>query len=35
MTTNENIEIIVSKMLDTLHSSTDAYFRNALVLKIT
>ena len=35
MTNNKNIEVIVSKMLNTLHSSTDSYFRNTLVLKIT
>lgn len=35
MTANENIEIIVSKMLDALHASTDDFFRNTLVLKIT
>jgi hypothetical protein len=35
MTTNENIEVIVGKMMETLHGSTDQYFRNALVLKIT
>ena len=35
MTNNKNIEVIVSKMLNTLHSSTDTHFRNALVLKIT
>jgi AP-4 complex subunit epsilon-1 len=35
MTTQENVEIIVSKMLNTLHGSTDHHFRNDLVLKIT
>jgi AP-4 complex subunit epsilon-1 len=35
MTTNENIEVIVGKMMETLHGATDQYFRNALVLKIT
>ncbi len=35
MTNNSNIEVIVSKMLNTLHSSTDTHFRNALVLKVT
>ena len=35
MTNNNNVEVIVSKMLNTLHSSTDTHFRNALVLKVT
>jgi AP-4 complex subunit epsilon-1 len=35
MTTQENIEVIVAKMLSTLHASTDIFFRNDLVLKIT
>jgi len=35
MTNNTNVEVIVSKMLSSLHSSTDSYFRNALVLKVT
>jgi AP-4 complex subunit epsilon-1 len=35
MTNNSNVEVIAAKMLNTLHSSTDTYFRNALVLKIT
>jgi len=35
MTNQDNIEIIVSKMLNTLHASTDDHFRNTLVLKIT
>jgi hypothetical protein len=35
MTNNSNIEVIVSKMLNTLHSSTDPHFRNTLVLKVT
>ena len=35
MTSQDNVEIIVSKMLNTLHASTDNYFRNELVLKIT
>ena len=35
MTTQDNVEIIVSKMLNSLHSSTDNHFRNNLVVKIT
>ena len=35
MTSQDNVEIIVSKMLSTLHASTDNHFRNDLVLKIT
>ena len=35
MTNQDNVEIIVSKMLNTLHASTDHHFRNDLVLKIT
>ena len=35
MTNSNNIEVIISKMLNTVHSSTDAHFRNNLVLKIT
>lgn len=35
MTNQDNIEVIVSKMLNSLHSSTDHYFRNDLVIKIT
>jgi AP-4 complex subunit epsilon-1 len=35
MTTQDNVEIIVSKMLNCLHGSTDNHFRNNLVLKIT
>jgi len=35
MTTQDNVEVIVSKMLNTLHGSTDQNFRNDLVLKIT
>lgn len=34
MTNNSNVEVIVSKMLNSLHSSTDPHFRNALVLKL-
>lgn len=35
MTTQDNVEIIVSKMLNCLHGSTDNHFRNNLVIKIT
>lgn len=35
MTSPENIEVIVAKMLNALHGSTDRHFRNDLVLKIT
>lgn len=35
MTTQDNVEVIVSKILNTLHGSTDNHFRNDLVLKIT
>lgn len=35
MTNNSNVEVIVSKMLNSLHSTTDTHLRNALVLKIT
>lgn len=35
MTNRDNVEVIVSKMLNTLHGSTDIHFRNALVMKIT
>jgi hypothetical protein len=35
MTNADNVEIIVAKMLNTLHSSTDSHFRNDLVVKIT
>ena len=35
MSNSNNIEVTVSKMLDTLHASTDYYFRNHLVSKIT
>ena len=35
MTNQDNITVTVAKMLDSLHSSTDNHFRNALVLKIT
>lgn len=34
MTNNSNVEVIVAKILNSLHSSTDPHFRNALVLKI-
>lgn len=35
MATQDNVEVIVSKMLNSLHGSTDNHFRSDLVLKIT
>ena len=35
MASQDNVEVIVSKMLNSLHGSTDNHFRSDLVLKIT
>jgi AP-4 complex subunit epsilon-1 len=35
MASQDNVEVIVSKMLNSLHGSTDNHFRSNLVLKIT
>jgi hypothetical protein len=35
MTSNSNINVIIDKMIESLNRSTDPYFRNNLVNKIS